>query len=507
MPPLTGTGSPVPLGNGYAIRAPGYRGNANLKQPRSAAERSRSRGPDDGTEALDEAFAKTDVTTVREVELSLTPGPAAPGQARVRSIERRDSVELQVPDLGPETGQLVLAADESGVLTWHLPVNEELKPETPATRGSGGVKRFVIPTETSAPPPGAETRTRSLLGAVGRKLLKVLVYPVTDPIVGPIGSLFAEKWETANRPYGLRDFSPANAKDPKAGALADPDWDRLSADRALLLIHGTFSTAHEAFSLLQTETLTALHQRYGGRVFAFNHFTLSHDPRANVEWLMAQIPKRTNLQVDIICHSRGGLVARTLAERPSVFGLDTKRIDVKRIVFVGVPNHGTLLANPDHMVAMIDRLTTVLNVFPTGFVTETLETLITALKVIGHGGLTGLSGLASMRPDGDFLKKVNVSMPTNGTEYFGVAANFEPAAHGLKALVSQMAADQLVDFVFEQAENDLVVPELGVYSENGSSSFPLQDGRLLRLPGTAGVAHTTMFGNLTVNAKLQEWLA
>jgi hypothetical protein len=183
----------------------------------------------------------------------------------------------------------------------------------------------------------------------------------------------------------------------------------------LLFIHGTFSTAHGAFALIEPAAFKTLFDRYDGRVFAFNHFTLSHDPRRNVEWLAGQLPGGDSLELDIVCHSRGGLVARTIAEQPSVFGLDTSRFKVRRIVFVGVPNSGTLLAHPDHMMKMIDRFTTALNVFPGGAVTETLEAIITAVKVLAHGALKGLQGLASMQPDGEFLKKLNQGAPAGTT--------------------------------------------------------------------------------------------
>ena len=134
-----------------------------------------------------------------------------------------------------------------------------------------------------------------------------------------------------------------------------------------------------------------MYQRYDGRVFAFNLFTLSHDPRRNVERILSHLPPDHSVEVDIVCHSRGGLVARALAECPSAFGLDASRIQVRRIVFVAVPNQGTALAHPDHMVPMIDRYTTSLNLFPSGPVTETLEALITAVKLIGHGALLSVT--------------------------------------------------------------------------------------------------------------------
>src|SRR5208282_3676199 len=128
---------------------------------------------------------------------------------------------------------------------------------------------------------------------------------------------------------------------------------------------------------------------------------LADAPDDNVRWLLAHLPS-SPMQVDIVCHSRGGLVARVLAERNARLGLDASRIDVRRIVFCGVPNGGTALADPDHMVDMIDRFTTALTLFPTGPITETFEALITVVKIVGHGALKGLPGLASMRPKGTF---------------------------------------------------------------------------------------------------------
>ena len=492
MAQLTGSIQSISLGQGYAIRAPGIRGTADLVVPRSADVRSRGRTAEDGTEDLDSALAAANMTEIRQVLVQLQPTPPAEAVRALRSGDGQESIELEMPDLGPETGQVVLACDETGVITWHLPLDDQFGVETPASRGAGGVKRFRIPATQPRQAPTAGAGKRSLLGLVGRKLLKVLVYPVLDPAIGAVSEFFAERWEKAHRPYGLRDFSPSNRRTKGAGLISSADSGKLTSGRALLYIHGTFSTAHGAFDLLPDATFNALHERYGGRTFAFNHFTMAHDPRQNVEWFLAQFPPGRSLDVDIVCHSRGGLVARTLAERPSVFGLNTSSVNVRRIVFVGVPNHGTALADPDHMVKMIDRLTTALNLFPTGPVSETLEALITAVKVIGHGALKGLPGLASMRPGGDFLKKINDGAPS-GSGYYAVAADFEPVEEGLKALVSGKIADVVLDRVFKDVPNDLVVPEPGVYDANGSGAFPIPEKHLLLVPSTAGIIHTTMF--------------
>src|SRR5262249_14225753 len=148
--------------------------------------------------ALDAALAEAGVTEIRQVDLIVRPGTPAPSAGHARGGERQDVVELEVPELGPEVEHLVLACDEAGVLTWHLPVPGSSTPAT--SRGTGATKRFLIPAAPPAPAPAAETQSRSVLGVLGRKLLKVLVYRVTDPVLGSISDHFAANWEARKRP-------------------------------------------------------------------------------------------------------------------------------------------------------------------------------------------------------------------------------------------------------------------------------------------------------------------
>jgi hypothetical protein len=497
MAVLTGALTPVALGDGFRLTAPGFRGTAEMRRPLPGDVRAR--GGQDTTEALARAFEATGISTARDIGLKVQPIAGSP-EHRLRSPGGADAIELVIPSAGAEFRHLVLVCDEGGALTWHLPAAAESS--AAATRGGEPEIRFIIPVQT--PPPAAPGQTRSLVSAAGRKLLKVLVYPVMDPVVGAVSDAFAERWEERNRPYGLCDFTPATTTAGDGRAFEPADWTRLSEGDALLFIHGTFSTAHSAFSQLSRATLDALCARYQGRVFAFNHYTLSHDPVQNVRWLLAQVPPAIRLSLDVICHSRGGLVARTLAEQPSAFGIEAPNVSVRRVVFVAVPNQGTLLANPDHMVQMIDRITSALNVFPTDAVSETLEALLTTLKVVGHGALNGLPGLLAMRPDGEFIGALNHGAP-RPVEYFAAAADFRAAGHGLNALVAG-AANHAMDIVFENDPNDLVVPESGVYGANGCQAFPVDPSRLLLLPESAAVTHTTMFGCSDVSARIEQWL-
>ncbi len=520
MEPLTGGAERVSLGSNVALIAPGLKGEARLL----AGALGDVRAAEESSDLLDEALARADMRGLRTIEIRAAQVPTPPA-AELRDARGDDALMLEVPDLGDDAEQVVLSVDEAGAMTWHFATDVDTVedvddvPVRAQTGGAGTMRgaqtrRFVINRRVPITDDHDVGTHRALFGALGRKLLKVLVFPVTDALLNKPARVLAERWEENNRAYGLRRFTPDNYRMPTATvaernalALTPDDASALTDGRALLFVHGTFSTAHGAFHDMPPELMQELHQRYNGRVFAFNHFSLSHDPLENVRrfstMLQHVLPSGT-LDVDIVAHSRGGLVARTLADGSDAFGLDTSRLKVHRAVFAGVPNQGTPLAKPAHMVDMIDRLTTGLNVVPAGGVADILEGLLIAVKIIGHGALKALSGLRSMDPDGEFLRTLN-KPGRRHDGFLAIAADYEPRDSGLKSLVGR-AADSVVDRVFEQAGNDLVVPERSVYDVNGCDSFPIADERCLRLPSSAGIMHTGMFGHPEVTARLRDWL-
>jgi hypothetical protein len=504
MAQLDGTGRPVQLAPGYRLTAPGLRGTAEARGRRDQA--ARGGGIEQATPALDQALRATGVNEIQLIELDVQAAPLPAGTAPVRTASGMDGLVLEVPDLGPDVGQLVLAVDEEGVVTWSLPEDSAGQVEVPAKRGAGGTKRFVIRRHVPAAPPAGTSR--GLVGLVGRKLLKVLVYPVTDAVLGPVGEFFASKWEQRHRPYGVRAFGPDDYKRADVPGLTAEGWRAMAGDPApghpadghpaLLFLHGTFSTAHGGFSSLPAATMAELSRAYDRRVLAFNHFTLSQDPHENVAWLAGQLPDGAKLEVDVVCHSRGGLVARSLA------GAGLERLRVRRVVFVGTPNNGTALADADHMTQMLDRFTTILNLAPPGptqTVTEVLEAIITAVKVIGHAALNGLPGLAAMAPKGDFLSKLNDSA-TADPHFYGIGANFEPKG-SLRELVKR-AADAVLDRVFAEQPNDLIVPTASVFQ--AGDGLRLLERQTLRIEPRWAIEHTHYFGYPQTSEKLLEWL-
>ena len=290
-----------------------------------------------------------------------------------------------------------------------------------------------------------------------------------------------------------------------APELSQSEWQRIAQDRALLFVHGTFSTAG-AFSPIDLPSMTTLSNAYGGRVFAFNHPSLSEDPQENADRFLSQIPAGLSLNVDIVCHSRGGLVSRELAVRGASRGLT-----VNKIVLVGVPNGGTALADDDHMVDMIDRFTNIARVIPMGTVSEVVDALVVGLKVISHGFLHDLVGLRAMKPRGDFLSSLN-ALTTRGVELFAIASDYEPTDRRL--ISGARVADSILDAVFEQAPNDLVVPTIGAYAPTNQanppatvSGFPIPESKRVVFGHGDGVIHTEYFGNATTVKALCDWLA
>jgi len=136
--------------------------------------------------------------------------------------------------------------------------------------------------------------------------------------------------------------------------------------RVLLLVHGTFSKGAMYDSELLAEPVNGstlqgtpgqqLWDRWTDpkngytAVLSFEHATLSVAPWLNAIALVRELDG-LQAQLDVLCHSRGGLVA-SWAQRFS-------SLKFSQIVFVGSPLMGTSLAAPDKLRAALDLLANV----------------------------------------------------------------------------------------------------------------------------------------------------
>ncbi len=489
MTALNPNGNPIRVGQ-LTLRTPGLAGEATALPPQSGAG---TRSGQLTTPALEQALAASNVQVQHVVEIAQTrevPSPAAP--TRTTSYGE-PAVVLEVPNPGSGWGQVVLYTDESGVLTWNFARTADNAVDT--SRGQATLT-YVVPRYVA--PSAPATESRGLAGLLGSKILKVLVFPLVEREIGTIGDFFVARWEEKNRPYRVRSFTPENYRSGDVAPLDSAAWASLSNGRALLMVHGTGSQSHTGFGSLPADYVRLLNSKYDGRVFAFDQITLSQDPFQNVEWLLSKMPEDAKLDLDIICHSRGGLVSRVLAERQANLRLGGRQISVGNVVFVAAPNAGTILSDAKYLGDYIDSWTNLLNFFPTNGVVDVLQVLITLVKQVAVGAFQGLDGLESMLPKGDFLAKLNAGQKTT-TNYFALASDYGPSNAGLEA----WAKSRLLDNIFKE-KNDLIVPTAGVYDQNGNQDFPITN-RYVFSPAD-GVSHSEYFGNGVAREKIAEWL-
>ncbi len=494
-------GIPVVIDD-VVLTTPGLAGLVTVHPPASDGMRA----AEDSTEQFRQALADADLTEQLTVEIASPEELDDSGGTRASGGD--GDITIEVPAPGTDMGQILLYAAEDGSLTWHLP--DDIDPDQVPSRG-GDRRTYRVPRAvvTGEPTDSQTSGQRGILGALGSKLLKVLVFPLIDPVLGRVGDHFASRWEEKNRRNLVRWFSPVGFRALEATAFASTDWDRVRGGAALLFVHGTFSQAHWAFPGLPDDTMAELHRRYDGRVFALDHHTVSKTPDENIAWFAKQLVQaladgdsevgQGPVTVDVVCHSRGGLVGRALAARGAELGLGD-HLKVRTLVMVGAPNAGTALAHKEHLSKMLDRITDLVQFAPGGPVTDVVGVVLAVLKQVAVGAFGGLDGIMSMNPDGPYLPALNTA-PLADVRLCAIASNYEPAKG---SPLIRMAKDKGLDIVFGNERNDLVVPTASVFEVTGAPGFPIEGEDRLVLEGE--VTHGGYFREPAVNAKLLEWL-
>ncbi|MBS2938599.1 hypothetical protein KDN32_12710 [Nocardioides sp. J2M5] len=477
---------PVDLGEGVTIEAPGLVGTAEI-QPGVLGGRSDTEP--NATPTFVAALDEQDFHQQHAIEVQAEEEPFATDGLTTRS--GAPGMTLRVPDLGQDQPQVLMVVDEAGVVTWHLPEADTADP---------GKVAFTVDRRVADSEVAATDGSRGLVAAIGTKLLTVFVVPVIEKVVGRAGREVARVYEDRTHPQGVRWMT----KDGFRTAGSDPvtDWSLLSEGRALLFVHGTASSSHGAFRGLDDATFGALHTAYGGRVLAFDHHTLSASLDDNVEELRRHLPPERRIPVDIVSHSRGGLVARAISE--AMTAPDTP-LDVRSLVYVATPNGGTTLADPKRIHDYLDRMTTMLNLIPDGpwsTATDTLSGLLTLVRSVLAGVVQELPGLAVMRPGNDRLAVLPFLGATGAREY-AVDVEFEPSGPLLRLM---RAANAAVDSVFREA-NDVVVPTGGVRHPKNRSDLAIPPDRHLSLGKREDAWHCAMFSQDATREALKTWLA
>lgn len=495
-------------------------------------------------DALLAALAGQGMQHVDTIPLAPTVAPTDRTGRRARgapAVAARQSVELDV-DLAEDEAAVVLV-EQDGLYSWRWPTTVE--PAPPATRSRKG--RGTGPEPATATPGAAATRVAhftvdiraSSTSAAARASRGVIPHFVYGPVrtfvlkyvavhvVGKVITLLERHVDT--RLVIVDDVDPLSWHPVDAKARASVPKARPA--RVLLLVHGTFSSTIGGFNALGVhpwgkEFLRTAIDRYD-LVLGYDHKTLSLDPTENAVDLHARLKDLfgdTPPEVDVVCHSRGGLVSRALFE--IVGPASSWRPKVDRVVFVAVPNAGTLLAELGNWKSLVDLYTNLSMAatralgLSTGsprfvaIVDGCIKGLSTLVTVLAHATVKeqGAPGLAAMEPQGPYIAELNMTQsgqPTSGSTWFFVGtSDFKANGAGaptteLPPRFVQLLLDGLVDQLMKEP-NDLVVNIASVDAIDPAVGGFVDDR--LDYPANRAVYHCNYFSQPGMVDHMTTWL-
>jgi pimeloyl-ACP methyl ester carboxylesterase/CHAT domain-containing protein len=296
--------------------------------------------------------------------------------------------------------------------------------------------------------------------------------------------------EDKARPRGLRTFLSDSFRDKPDGRSAITFS---SGPSALLLLHGVHSSSHSCFRL-PTDVVKLLERRYDGRVLAFDHPTLGYSPRENAAELAERLASFRLDNVDILAHSRGGLVARELvADAPD-------GVNIRSIVHVATPNGGTPLADGEYLGQFLSVATNLIGFIPDNPVTDVIGIVLDVLREWVLQPVGELPGIAAMKPDSTERTELNGGSQPRLVQR-AVASSFEPGPnHGALLRLRDLVTDR----AFLGVDNDLLVPTRSTYRRSGQFHIPV--GHRLVLDTSFAVSHSQFWTEPQVTSVLERWL-
>lgn len=433
----------------------------------------------------------------------------AAGEEVVR-IEMENGFVLwtRTDDLIRERGRKVLARD--GGTGWEIVMRPGLAGKTAGTADIRGERGWF---------------------GLGIKVLEFFGIDLKGKTAALLGGKLEEKLLHGNVP-GLYSCSLAD----DFNLTLVPDGTMLPADREpiLLFIHGTGSSSRGSFGKMwesedgATERRT-LKDRYGERVYAFEHRSLTESPIRNALDLAEKLPD--NAKIHLVTHSRGGLVGellclgqrdknddplqpellrtlfaadRTIAlqlglnplneaavkARDEAYDADRKRlgrliellaqkkVKIDRFIRVACPARGTTLASGrlDRWLSVFDYLT------GNGLLGDAADFLLAVVKE--RTDPRTLPGLEAMMPGSALTRLLHHPSLSTTADLTVIAGDIE--GDTLWGQIKLLASDW-----FFGADHDLVVNTGSMY---GGIRRPEKGGRFLRDQGP-DVCHFNYFKN------------
>jgi pimeloyl-ACP methyl ester carboxylesterase/tetratricopeptide (TPR) repeat protein len=364
---------------------------------------------------------------------------------------------------------------EGGIRLW-LSV-DQMQTDLAGHGARGGDDGLTIP---GAWPVGARSRGAGAMIVKGLRLLDVdLAGMSTEAVAGYLES------QLDPGPGLYRCPSPKQLEDriTRPGQIDDNG-------PLLVFIHGTASRTGGGFGGLiddQPAIWQRLSEQYKGRVYAFEHRTLSCSPIENACELARLLP--TGAEVHLVTHSRGGLVGELLcqgrrlrdgdlfdaddlapfddhgahAEKSRADLLDLgkalqmKQLRIERFVRVACPARGTTLASRRLDLYLSILLNTV-GLIPALRVSQTYDFLKTLLLAVAKKRIdpTELPGIEAQMPTSPLVRVLNRSDVTVDADLSVIAGDLE--GRGIWGRLKTFATD-----LFYREDHDLVVNTPAMY--------------------------------------------
>jgi len=278
--------------------------------------------------------------------------------------------------------------------------------------------------------------------------------------------------------------------------------------KILLFIHGTFSKSEAFFEQINRrgfkegrEFMAWANKKYQ-QILTFDHPTLAVSPLINARELALML-NHSNADIDVVCHSRGGLVTRWWLE---AFDRGTGN---RRVVFVGSPLNGTGLAAPPNIRNAMNMSFTIGTSMSTAtaaipflnFATGLFQVVSSITRIAAKTPLVdslvamvpGLVAQSRVQNNFERLSLRKNSFADYKTNYYAIVSNFESEKASWQFWQNfrkKNLMDKGADLIFD-GPNDLVVDTASMIDLQDHINLP--DENIHNFGTTDRVHHTNYF--------------
>ncbi|MBK9256730.1 MAG: CHAT domain-containing protein [Saprospiraceae bacterium] len=272
----------------------------------------------------------------------------------------------------------------------------------------------------------------------------------------------------------------------------------LNKEKTLLLLHGTISDTNGSFGGLKRDLWTEIYDNYD-IVLTLQHYTLSISPLQNALDVLELLPKETKL--DILSHSRGGLIADILARcdwrndnigftddesellskqkeivQKIITKADDKKVEIGKVIRVACPAGGTTLLSSrlDHFLNAILNAVGLAFGSKSNYVYDVVREFLMSV-IAQKSNVESIPGLWSMVPESEFQRVNNNRRFVVKSRLYVIAGDGKIGgsfSNTLKVILSNL---------FYLAENDFVVNtksmKRGLSRESGVYLYTSKDNK------------------------------